>query len=75
MSPTSGRNTRSLPPQRSDGPPPPSVVSWKDQNCVFRTDERTRLKSVPTLLKLGSAQRLQEEQLTDAGLVEMLFSE
>ncbi|XP_037088512.1 thioredoxin domain-containing protein 17-like [Pollicipes pollicipes] len=48
---------------------------WKDPACVFRTDPRTRLKSVPTLLKLGSPERLQENQLLDASLVEMLFSD
>ncbi|XP_043215743.1 thioredoxin domain-containing protein 17-like [Amphibalanus amphitrite] len=48
---------------------------WKDPNCVFRTDERTRLKSVPTLMKLGTAERLAEDQLMKADLVEMLLSE
>ncbi|ROT84198.1 hypothetical protein C7M84_022620 [Penaeus vannamei] len=27
---------------------------WKDPNCVFRTDARTKLKSVPTLMKYGT---------------------
>jgi len=48
---------------------------WKDPSCVFRTDPRVRLKGVPTLLKLGSQERLQEEQLMNKSLVEMLVSE
>jgi len=48
---------------------------WKDQNCVFRTNDKTKLKSVPTLLKWGTPQRLQEEQCADKNLVAMLFEE
>ena len=28
--------------------------TWKDPKCVFRTHEKTRLKSVPTLIRVGS---------------------
>ncbi|XP_042207722.1 thioredoxin domain-containing protein 17-like [Homarus americanus] len=48
---------------------------WKDKNCVFRTDSRTKLKSVPTLMKYGTSQRLAEEQCAKDDLVEMLFDD
>uniref|UniRef100_A0A2P2I025 Thioredoxin domain-containing protein 17 n=2 Tax=Hirondellea gigas TaxID=1518452 RepID=A0A2P2I025_9CRUS len=48
---------------------------WKNRNCIFRTDPRLRLKSVPTLLKLGSSERLEESQCADASLVRMLFED
>ncbi|XP_045173730.2 thioredoxin domain-containing protein 17-like [Mercenaria mercenaria] len=46
---------------------------WKDQSNVFRKDADLRLKSVPTLMKLGQPNRLEEEQCAKADLVEMLF--
>lgn len=48
---------------------------WKDPKCVFRTDSRTKLKSVPTLMKYGSPQRLEEEQCAQTDIVEMLFED
>lgn len=48
---------------------------WKDQNNVFRTDKDLRLKSVPTLMKIGQPNRLEEEQCAKPDLVEMLFSD
>lgn len=48
---------------------------WKDPNCIFRTDSRTKLKSVPTLMKYGTPQRLEEEQCAKADMVEMLFED
>ncbi|XP_047482430.1 thioredoxin domain-containing protein 17-like [Penaeus chinensis] len=48
---------------------------WKDPNCVFRTDARTKLKSVPTLMKYGTPQRLEEEQCAKVDMVEMLFED
>lgn len=48
---------------------------WKDPMCIFRTDPRTKLKSVPTLMKVGGPQRLQEEQCAKADMVEMLFED
>ncbi|XP_071533946.1 thioredoxin domain-containing protein 17-like [Panulirus ornatus] len=48
---------------------------WKDPKCVFRTDPRTKLRSVPTLMKFGSPQRLEEEQCAKADVVEMLFED
>ncbi|KAK4315762.1 hypothetical protein Pmani_013025 [Petrolisthes manimaculis] len=48
---------------------------WKDPKCVFRTDPRTKLKSVPTLMKVGGPQRLEEEKCAKADMVEMLFED
>ena len=48
---------------------------WKDRSNVFRTDARTKLNSVPTLMKFGGPQRLEEEQCAKADMVEMLFEE
>ncbi|KAL4223905.1 Thioredoxin domain-containing protein 17 [Mactra antiquata] len=48
---------------------------WKNQQNDFRIDPKLRLKSVPTLLKLGEPQRLEEEQCAKSDLVEMVFSE
>ena len=46
---------------------------WKDQNCVFRTAKETQLKRVPTLIKWGTQQRLEERQCADKNLVSMMF--
>lgn len=46
---------------------------WKDPNCVFRKDESTMLKSLPTMMKWGTQQRLGEDQCSNKELVEMLF--
>ncbi|KAL7638618.1 UNVERIFIED_CONTAM: hypothetical protein RMT77_011190 [Armadillidium vulgare] len=48
---------------------------WKDQSNPFRTDLRTKLKSVPTLFKYGSSKRLEESQCSNQDLVEMLFED
>lgn len=48
---------------------------WKDPNNEFRIDPKFFVKCVPTLLKLGSQQRLQEEQCCKDDLVQMLFQE
>lgn len=48
---------------------------WKDKNNVFRQDPRTKLRSVPTLIKYGSAQRLEEGNCARAAMVEMLFED
>merc|ERR1711893_393219 len=34
---------------------------WKDQSNAFRTDAELRVKCVPTLIRLGKPQRLEEE--------------
>nr|AVK42937.1 thioredoxin domain containing-protein [Oncomelania hupensis hupensis]7XQ3_A Chain A, Thioredoxin domain-containing protein 17 [Oncomelania hupensis]7XQ3_B Chain B, Thioredoxin domain-containing protein 17 [Oncomelania hupensis]7XQ3_C Chain C, Thioredoxin domain-containing protein 17 [Oncomelania hupensis]7XQ3_D Chain D, Thioredoxin domain-containing protein 17 [Oncomelania hupensis] len=48
---------------------------WKDQSNVFRKDPVLKLKCVPTLLKPGTPQRLEEEQCADDNLVQMFFQE
>jgi len=51
---------------------------WKDRACVFRTDRRTQLKSIPTLLKLDDNvpnTRLVEAQCANRGMVEMLLED
>merc|ERR1711894_191859 len=48
---------------------------WKDQQNVFRTDQVLKLKSVPTLMKVGQPERLQEEQCANEDLVTMLFED
>nr|AMK05619.1 thioredoxin 3 [Euphausia superba] len=48
---------------------------WKDQKCVFRTDRRTRLKTVPTLIKWGGPERLEESQCANQDMVDMIFED
>ncbi|ESO97430.1 hypothetical protein LOTGIDRAFT_214285 [Lottia gigantea] len=48
---------------------------WKDQNNVFRKDPVLKLKSVPTLLKIGHPQRLEEAQCAKPEMVKMLLEE
>lgn len=48
---------------------------WKDKACVFRTNDSTKLKSVPTLIKWKTAKRLEEAQCSQASMVEMLIEE
>ncbi|TRY62654.1 hypothetical protein TCAL_00868 [Tigriopus californicus] len=48
---------------------------WKDPQCIFRTHQSTQLKAVPTLIKWGSPQRLEESQCNRPDMVEMLFDD
>ena len=48
---------------------------WKDPNCIFRTDDKTKLKSVPTLIKWGTPQRLEEANVAKKDMVEMLLED
>jgi len=48
---------------------------WKDPACVFRTAKESQLSSVPTLIKWGTKNRLQEDQCADPALVSMMFEE
>merc|ERR1711890_111880 len=50
-------------------------ATWKDPQCVFRTAKETQLKSVPTLVRWGKPQRLQEEQCADKELVSMMLED
>ncbi|KAJ9595983.1 hypothetical protein L9F63_012804 [Diploptera punctata] len=46
---------------------------WKNQNCPFRTDKRLQLKSVPTLMKWGHVEKLENDECSNPDLVSMLF--
>lgn len=48
---------------------------WKDPDCVFRKDSSTQLKSVPTLIKWGTKERLEEDQCAKEDLVKLMFEE
>jgi len=51
---------------------------WKNPQCVFRTDSRTKLKSIPTLIKIDDNvpnTRLVEAQCAKKSMVEMLFED
>ena len=52
-----------------------SSFSWKDSNCIFRTDNRLKLTCVPTLMKWGTSMRLLDNQCGDRETVEMLFED
>lgn len=48
---------------------------WKDMKNPFRTDEKLKLTCVPTLLKWGTTQRLDDAQCQKKDLVEMLLED
>ncbi|GFN96619.1 thioredoxin domain-containing protein 17-like, partial [Plakobranchus ocellatus] len=48
---------------------------WKDQNNEFRKDPKLFIKCVPTLLRFGSPQRLEEDQCCKDDLVQMMFED
>jgi len=48
---------------------------WKDPNCIFRTNARTKLSSVPTLMKWGKPQKLSEDQCNDIETVLLMFED
>jgi len=49
---------------------------WKDKNCVFRTDSRFRLSSIPSLLKWPNPQpKLEEELCADMAALKDFFEE
>ncbi|PSN50253.1 Thioredoxin domain-containing protein 17 [Blattella germanica] len=48
-------------------------LKWKDPKCPFRTDKRLMLKSVPTLLKWGHPDKLEEDECRNPDLVSMMF--
>lgn len=49
--------------------------AWKDPKCVFRTDARTRLRSVPTLIRWGTPARIEEEKCANEAMIKMLLEE
>ncbi|XP_026478980.1 LOW QUALITY PROTEIN: thioredoxin domain-containing protein 17-like [Ctenocephalides felis] len=48
---------------------------WKDPNCPFRKDPRTRLMVIPTMIRWGCPQRLEGEKIVKQELVEMLLTD
>ncbi|VDK67286.1 unnamed protein product [Onchocerca ochengi] len=51
-------------------------TDWKDQKNAFRTDERFKLKEIPTLMDYNNkAKKLSGEQCANELLVEELFLE
>uniref|UniRef100_A0A6P7EXV2 Thioredoxin domain-containing protein 17 n=1 Tax=Diabrotica virgifera virgifera TaxID=50390 RepID=A0A6P7EXV2_DIAVI len=48
---------------------------WKDPNCPFRHDPKTKLRVLPTLVRWQGPQRLEGEQCDKANLVNMLLNE
>ena len=46
---------------------------WKDPNCIFRTDPKLRLKSVPTMMRWGTQQKIEDCEKAD--LIKMLWEE
>ncbi|XP_019881885.1 thioredoxin domain-containing protein 17-like [Aethina tumida] len=49
--------------------------TWKDPQSSFRTDKRTKLMVIPTLLRWEKPQRLIGDQCEKEDLVEMLFTD
>ncbi|KAL0842383.1 hypothetical protein ABMA28_014503 [Loxostege sticticalis] len=48
---------------------------WKDKACPFRTDSRTRLMVIPTIIKWKGVQRLEGSQCNKRDLLQMMFEE
>lgn len=48
---------------------------WKDKECPFRTDSRSKLMVIPTLIKWKGVQRLEGSQCSNRELLQMLFEE
>ncbi|XP_063359991.1 thioredoxin domain-containing protein 17-like [Cydia amplana] len=48
---------------------------WKDKMCPFRTDARTKLMVIPTLLRWKGVQRLEGSQCNKRELLQMMFEE
>ncbi|XP_043494664.1 thioredoxin domain-containing protein 17-like [Polistes fuscatus] len=48
---------------------------WKDPNCIFRKDNKTQLKVLPTLALWGTQKRLQGSECQSEVLLDMLFTE
>lgn len=49
--------------------------SWKDKACPFRTDSRTKLMVIPTIIKWKGVQRLEGSQCTKRELLQMLLED
>jgi hypothetical protein len=48
---------------------------WKDQNCPFRTDKKTALSSIPTLVRWGTPKRLSGDAIQNPENVRMLMED
>ena len=49
---------------------------WKSQDCHFRTDSKTKLKSIPTLIRWDNPSiRLDEDNCGKQEMVQMFFEE
>merc|ERR1712071_325726 len=48
---------------------------WKDPNCIFRTNDKTKLTCVPTLMKWGTRQRLLEDQCSNLDTILLMFED
>lgn len=48
---------------------------WKDTKNVFRTDKRTHLSVIPTLVRWNGPQRLEGDQLLKPELLDMFFND
>ncbi|KAJ0180733.1 hypothetical protein K1T71_004137 [Dendrolimus kikuchii] len=48
---------------------------WKDKQCPFRTDKRTKLMVIPTIIKWKGVQRLEGSQCNKRELLQMLFED
>ncbi|XP_013195804.1 thioredoxin domain-containing protein 17 [Amyelois transitella] len=51
------------------------VTTWKDKACPFRTDKRTKLMVIPTIIRWNGVQRLEGEQCSKRELLQMIFEE
>ncbi|CAG9815984.1 unnamed protein product [Phaedon cochleariae] len=49
--------------------------TWKDPECGFRKDPKTKVRVLPTIVRWGGPQRLEGEQCDKADLVNMLFND
>ncbi|XP_047527908.1 thioredoxin domain-containing protein 17-like [Vanessa atalanta] len=48
---------------------------WKDRACPFRTDSRSKLLVIPTIIKWKGVQRLEGSQCGQRDLLQMLFED
>ncbi|CAG9585129.1 unnamed protein product [Danaus chrysippus] len=48
---------------------------WKDRACPFRTDSRTKLMVIPTIIKWKGVQRLEGSQCNNRELLQMLMED
>ncbi|CAH1101407.1 unnamed protein product [Psylliodes chrysocephalus] len=48
---------------------------WKDPECPFRKDPKTKLRVLPTLVRWNGPQRLEGEQCDKADLIDMMFND